>query len=204
VPTTSLHVTRLASVRRSVVLLLAALALVAAPGGAVAPDTARAGAYDHLLAPMTKCGGSSQTSTTLPTADQERIMHCLHNWARRKAGRWGLARSSQLYTSSDRKTGDMFGCREYSHTACGRYMRYWFDRVGYTTGGCWGWGENIHWGPGRYGSPRVIMRGWLNSSFHRGNILSSSFREVGLGVRKGTFKGHRGAEVWTAHFGYRC
>jgi len=67
-----------------------------------------------------------------------------------------------------------------------------------------GWGENIAWGTRSYGSPRRIKLSWLNSSPHRSNILKSSFRDLGLGMRKGTFRGYRNAQVWTAHFGYRC
>jgi hypothetical protein len=39
-------------------------------------------------------------------------------------------------------------------------------------------GENIAAG---YGSPESAMSAWMNSSGHRSNILSSSFREIGVG-----------------------
>jgi uncharacterized protein YkwD len=184
--------------------VLLVLVLIVTARGAVSPDTARAGAYGYLLAPPTKCGGSRQTDTSLPTGDQEKIMQCLHNWARQRAGARGLYGSGLLYRSADGKTADMFRCRDFSHYACGRPMDYHQRRVGYLSGGCWGWGENIAWGTNRYGSPRAIMLSWLNSSPHRSNILKSSFRDLGLGVRKGTFRGYRNAQVWTAHFGYRC
>jgi len=184
--------------------VLLVLVLIVTAGAAVSPDTARAGAYDFLLAPPTKCGRSRQTDTSLPTSDQEKVMQCLHNFARRRAGRRVLYGSSLLYRSSDAKTADMLRCRQFSHTACGYNMQYRFDWVGYTTGGCWGWGENIAWGTGGYGSPRGTMRAWLNSAPHRDNILNPSFVDTGFGVRKGTFLGYRGAEVWTGHFGYRC
>jgi uncharacterized protein YkwD len=40
------------------------------------------------------------------------------------------------------------------------------------------WGENIAAG---YGSPDSVMGGWMGSSGHRSNILSGSYREIGLG-----------------------
>ncbi len=39
-------------------------------------------------------------------------------------------------------------------------------------------GENIAAG---YGSPESVMNGWINSAPHRANILSSDFREIGIG-----------------------
>ena len=39
-------------------------------------------------------------------------------------------------------------------------------------------GENIAAG---YGSPAAVMNGWMNSSGHRSNILSSNYREIGIG-----------------------
>jgi uncharacterized protein YkwD len=184
-------------------LLVAALAALLA-AGALVPARAHAGGYDWLLAPTTQCGGHNQVDRSLSATDQEKVMQCLHNWARRRAGVGVLRPSSLLYNSSGGKTADMMRCHQFSHTACGHYMQYHFDRVGYTSGVCWGWGENIAWGPTNWGSPRAIMRSWLNSTVHRENILNRSFRDFGVGVRKGTFMGHRDSEVWTAHFGYRC
>ncbi len=53
-----------------------------------------------------------------------------------------------------------------------------FDRIqaaGYSFNSA---GENIAAG---YGTPADVMNGWMNSSGHRYNILSSSYREVGIG-----------------------
>lgn len=40
------------------------------------------------------------------------------------------------------------------------------------------WGENIAAG---YGTPVSVMNGWMNSSGHRDNILSTGYREIGIG-----------------------
>ncbi len=66
-------------------------------------------------------------------------------------------------------------------------------------------GENIAWGVGHLGSPRQIMRAWMNSPGHRANILNRRFREVGIGI---VFHAPRGsaaavAATYTTTFGYR-
>jgi uncharacterized protein YkwD len=182
--------------RLALIALTTALVLAATSGTALAHH------YDYLLAPSSKC--ANQTNTSLSTSDQELVMRCLHNYARVHAGRAPLRASSLLQTSSDRKTGDLMSCG-FSHTACGRPFDYWIRRAGYVSSSCssWGLGENIAWGTGSLGTPRAIMSGWLHSDGHRHNLLSSSFRDVGFGLRKGTIDGYRGASVWTAQFGYR-
>ncbi len=99
---------------------LTLIASLAAAVLALGPATASAGTYDHLVAPMTQCGGSQQTNTGLSTATQERVMFCMHNYARIRAGRAAYRGNSLLQISSDAKTGDMIRCRIFSHTACGR------------------------------------------------------------------------------------
>lgn len=51
-------------------------------------------------------------------------------------------------------------------------------------------GENIAKG---YSTPSAVVNGWMNSSGHRANILSSSFTEIGVGYVSG---GH----YWTQMF----
>jgi uncharacterized protein YkwD len=50
-------------------------------------------------------------------------------------------------------------------------------------------GENIAWG---YSSPESVMSGWMNSTGHRNNILSTNFREIGIGY---VFQGDDQANV---------
>jgi uncharacterized protein YkwD len=56
-------------------------------------------------------------------------------------------------------------------------------RVGYLAGArSWTVGENLAWGAGERATPSAIVQAWMNSPGHRANILSGSFREIGLGV----------------------
>ena len=128
-------------------------------------------------------------------------MRCMHQYARKQAGRPALRGSALLQDSSNGKTADIIRCKDYSHTACGRPMSFHFKRVGYLSCRSYGYAENIHYGPGDWGSVRTIMKGWLDSAPHRRNILNSSYRDVGFGLRKGDFKNR--AAFWTGHFGYR-
>src|SRR5215208_2775571 len=54
-------------------------------------------------------------------------------------------------------------------------------RTGYLRGArSWTVGENIAYGSGRLSTPRAIGRAWMNSPGHRANILSRSFRSIGI------------------------
>ena len=51
-------------------------------------------------------------------------------------------------------------------------------------------GENIAQG---YATPEAVVKGWMNSSGHRANILSSNFTHIGIGYDN---NGH----YWTQMF----
>ncbi|MDQ3240882.1 MAG: CAP domain-containing protein [Actinomycetota bacterium] len=128
----------------------------------------------------------------------------MHNYARAKARRAALRASSPLQKSSDLKPPACSAVNAFSHYACGRKPVYYFDKGGYTCRAGRGYGENIYWGTGSLGSVRAAMKWWVNSTEgHRTTLLNSTYKDVGFGLRKGTFLGHRGAQVWTGHFGYR-
>ena len=62
--------------------------------------------------------------------------------------------------------------------------------------------ENIHWGTGWLGTPREIMRDWMNSPGHRRNILRAEVTHVGVGIGFDAPRpGHRGpARVYATNF----
>ena len=81
------------------------------------------------------------------------------------------------------------------------------DRVkdtSYLTGPirAWSLGENIAWGTGRLASPTEIVDTWMHSPGHRQNILTASFRHIGLGVAVGNPLGGGGA-TYVTDFGQR-
>jgi uncharacterized protein YkwD len=60
---------------------------------------------------------------------------------------------------------------------------------GYSTRGCRRWcvGEAIAWGTGELATAESIVRGWMKSSCHRRILLTTAFRDVGVGTARGTF-----------------
>jgi uncharacterized protein YkwD len=62
--------------------------------------------------------------------------------------------------------------------------------------------ENIHWGTGYLGTPKEIMRDWMDSPGHRENILRPEVSLVGVGIGfDAPEPGHRGqARVYTTNF----
>jgi uncharacterized protein YkwD len=185
------------------VLRLPFLALLAlAASLALAAPASAAGSWDRLLAPAGTCG--AQTDRSASVRAQERAMRCMANFARRAQGVTPLlAPSGRIMRSADRKAADILRCGAFSHTACGRPFTYHMRASGYGAG-CYGAGENIAWGTRSLGTVRAIMRSWLASDGHRGNLLSQRFRDHGVALRTGTMGGHGNAAVWVHQLGFRC
>jgi uncharacterized protein YkwD len=60
----------------------------------------------------------------------------------------------------------------------GSWVNWYWPGPGYRY---WYAGENLAWGSPEL-SPRTAVRWWLNSPSHRANLLSSTFRRVGVAV----------------------
>lgn len=74
--------------------------------------------------------------------------------------------------------------------------------VRYLTGGDdWVVGENIGWGQGPLATPRAMVTAWMNSKGHRENILTSDYREIGLGFALGTPPDRTWGATYTTDFG---
>lgn len=130
-------------------------------------------------------------------------MRCLTNYARVHAGLAPLVSDPALNRSASLKSRDILRCHQFDHRACGRNFLYWIERAGYLDSSCWKVGENIALGTGAEGTPRAIFDAWLGSEDHRHNILGP-YRDLGVGVRVGTFGDLGDAHVWTQHFGMVC
>lgn len=130
-------------------------------------------------------------------------MLCMTNFARTQFGEPALVDATELDASAAEKGADVLGCDSFSHTACGREFSYWMRAGGYLSAPCWHIGENLAWGTGGYGAVGAIFRAWLRSPEHRANILGD-YAQIGIDLETGTLEGHRGARVWTQHFGSHC
>jgi uncharacterized protein YkwD len=65
-------------------------------------------------------------------------------------------------------------------------------------------GENIGWGSGEYATPGETVKGWMESSAHRANILNRRFRHIGIGVAIGAPEDTQGmpAATYTTDMGH--
>ncbi|HST70801.1 MAG TPA: CAP domain-containing protein [Solirubrobacterales bacterium] len=130
-------------------------------------------------------------------------MLCLVNETRARWGLPSLAESSLLRQSAAEKSGDLIGCNEFSHTACGREFSHWIRETGYMSPDCWRVGENLAWGVAQQATVGSIFNAWMHSTTHRENILGD-FEEIGIDLLVGKMGGLTGVHIWTQHFGSHC
>jgi len=91
--------------------------------------------------------------------------------------------------------------RYFAHTSpSGSTLHNRIVGSGFVTGYTWLAGENLAWGTGQQKLPKSVVRAWMNSPTHRANLLTRSFRYVGISRYCGTFLGHEGACVWTVDY----
>ena len=183
---------------RVLAVLAAALVAAAAAASARSADDP----YAALLAPAGTCG-PAESRLGLPHAVAEQTMLCFTNYARAQSGLAALQWNATLTAAGDAKLGKDVSCGEFSHTPCSEPFTTVF--ADYLSGAAsYSIGENILWGTGSYGTPREAMNGWLHSTGHREDILTPSFRELGIGyLTDQTFQGWSGVTLWSQEFGAR-
>lgn len=144
---------------------------------------------------------------TLTNGQAREAILCLVNEQRDDAGLPPLERDERLQKAAQRHTHRMNGTGCFAHECSGESaLDGRLKSVGYLSGGLskWAYGENIAWGLRDRGTPRAIVAAWMSSSGHRANILSRSFRELGVGFSSGTphSKNDPGG-IYTTDFGLR-
>ena len=173
---------------KPVAALAAALtvSLIAAPAASAACENANASASHVTKRALVRA--------TLCVLNAERARHRLRP----------LRLNRKLSAAARVHSRAMARHRFFSHTSLDGAT--FVDRIrstGYLAGvRSWAVGENIAYGSGSRSSPRSIGTAWMNSPPHRANILSRSFREVGIGLAGGTPVGGGGA-TYTTDFGRR-
>jgi uncharacterized protein YkwD len=148
------------------------------------------------------------TANTRLTSLEERILVEL-NRTRRTAGLRPLARSSGLTSAALFHSRAMVLHGFFSHESWDGSSFEERVRTRYTPQGWgrWSVGENLLFSSGGL-SGAAAVRAWLDSPPHRRNMLSATWREVGIGAvfspaAAGVF---RGGPTWvvTMDFGYRA
>ncbi len=136
--------------------------------------------------------GPAGTSGTVSSVNSmEKQVVSLTNSERKAAGLGSLTLDSQLSKLARMKAEDMAKKGYFSHTsptygsAFDMMKKY---GVSYRTAG-----ENIAKGQK---TAESVMKGWMNSSGHRANILSSAYTHIGVGYAKDS----RGNTYWVQMF----
>jgi uncharacterized protein YkwD len=153
------------------------------------------------------CADAFAAPRTLTLWELRGSVLCLVNRARERGGLAPLRDNPALRRSATRHSADMVARRYFGHegprggTVTERAARsgYLARRSTYSIG------ENIGGGVGRrFASPAAVYRSWMESASHRANILSSGFRDLGVGVVRGfPGGGGPGAATYTLDFGSR-
>ncbi|MET8944030.1 sigma-70 family RNA polymerase sigma factor [Streptomyces sp. NPDC004542] len=115
----------------------------------------------------------------------------LVNKERAAAGCGPLTEDPQLEEAAQRHSDDMAAQHFFDHTnPDGADPGQRITAAGYR----WStYGENIAQGQQ---TAQTVMDSWMNSSGHRANILNCSFKDIGVGVHRGS-----GGPWWTQDFG---
>jgi uncharacterized protein YkwD len=161
---------------------------------AAAPTASAARACSSANASASQVSKRTLIRATLCVLNAERARHKLRP----------LRLNRKLSRAARRHSRAMARKRFFSHSS--RNGASFVDRIrraGYLAGArSWTVGENIAYGSGARSTPRSIGRAWMSSPPHRANILSRSFRAIGIGIARGIPSGGRGA-TYTTDFGRR-
>lgn len=148
------------------------------------------------------CGGDAIELN----AAEKRIL-ALHNTARIHRGLKALCVEPVLTKAARAHTQEMLDKDYISHNSFnGETVEERLIRFDYTSSGYSYYlvGENIAWACGSSMDANDIFRWWMNSLPHRSNILNKDFRQIGIGIRSGTYKTcSQQARVYTVDFGTR-
>lgn len=131
---------------------------------------------------------SDKSSIALALEDKSEITPAkileLTNQSRDSEGLLALALSSQLTEAAQLKAQDMFSHGYFAHTSPeGVDPWYWIKKAGYPYEYA---GENLAMD---FLSSEATHQALINSATHRKNILNSLYKEIGIAVVSGEFKG---------------
>ncbi|GAB2845951.1 hypothetical protein GCM10022221_51510 [Actinocorallia aurea] len=164
-------------------LSASAVALLAVTGSATAADAA-----PRTSPAQVRLADAAAKAAKGEMGKKEYKVFTLVNKARAKAGCKPLKANAKLTRASRKHSKDMKVRNYFSHTSLdGRSP---WDRIkaeGYKYPGA----ENIAAG---YPTAAAVMKGWMNSSGHRANILNCKLKALGVGQYK---------NYWTQDFGWK-
>lgn len=150
------------------------------------------------LASERTCKGGERTD--LPPASQASTLACLVNWARARRGLRPLAVVAVLNHAARTKAEAIVRCHAFEHDPCGGGAFANVRAAGYAGAA----GENLYMAQGRWGAPRVVLDGWLNSPAHRHTLFGRAWRTQGFALAtQPDAAGDGRVAVWVSVFGDR-
>jgi uncharacterized protein YkwD len=165
------------------------------------------GAYFAGSAQARACPGADTLPTIGTTKVTARATVCLINKKRHRHHIRRLHVNTPLHHAARRHSSYMDKQSCFSHQCSGEPdLLQRLRKTDYLTPGLsrWAYGEDIAWGARTLGTPSEIVKAWMHSPEHRANILSRSFRDIGVGVVWGTPLSPVGiGGIYTADFGLR-
>ena len=151
------------------------------PDETISPDDGNNGQDSDGTPPSTDAGAYQYAQDILALVNAERSANGLKS----------LTLKDSLCAAAYTKSKDMADYNYFSHTSPNFGSS--FDLLN-SRGIVYSYaGENIAKG---YTSPEAVMKGWMNSSGHRANILNSNFTQLGVGY----YKAADGQTYWTQIF----
>lgn len=186
----------------SAVIVAALVILLMVVSGGAAPEVA------HAKKKVNACKewGNKIPGDVKRSRTQKAIL-CFVNRERQAKGLGRVKQADALQRAAQRYSRHMQKTKCFSHTCPGvPQMVQRLRNAGYpgASTSLKFAAENLAWGSYQLGTPRNIIRAWMNSAGHRANILSKNAKEVGVGVLPGTVSspGVDGG-VYTTNFGKR-
>jgi uncharacterized protein YkwD len=168
---------------------IVAAAVAASLGGATAAPA------------LADCANADANPNDISRPAAKRATLCLINGIRHDRGLRGFHRNHRLSVASQNHTDRMDAGNYFEHGDFVGRIR----SAGYLSGvGTWAVGENIAWGSYNLSTPRSIVRAWMHSPPHRESMLSSRFRDIGIGITNGApVAGVDRAAIYATDFGTR-
>lgn len=153
------------------------------------------------------CESASATPAQASKRAVVKATLCVLNAERVQRGLRPLRLNQRLSKAARRHAYDMARRKYFSHfTPDGGTFVDRIERTGYLRGARrWAVGENLAWATLNRAAPRGVTRMWMHSPGHRANILSSAFREIGIGIASGApvHGAGRSAATYATDFGAR-
>ncbi|MER5433482.1 CAP domain-containing protein [Streptomyces sp. NPDC002588] len=139
-------------------------------------------------APAAASPGATSASAAPSSGAVARVV-ALVNSERSKAGCSPVTLNAKLSKAAQEHSTDMAAHKTMSHTGSdGSDPGERITRAGYDWSA---YGENVAYG---YSTPEQVMAGWMASPGHKRNILTCSFKDIGVGLAQP-------GNYWTQDFG---